>query len=54
MFNALVILLAAIGAGLILTALAFVSTLIGILVNAMIILFAGAPIDRMLAKKSSS
>ncbi len=54
MFSALVILLAAIGAGLILTALAFVSTLIGILVNAMIVLFAGAPIDRMLAKKSSS
>jgi hypothetical protein len=54
MFNALVVLLAGIGAGLILMALAFVSTLIGVLVNAMIVLFAGDPIDRMLAKKASS
>lgn len=54
MFNALVVLLAGIGAGLILMALAFVSTLIGVLVNAMIVLFAGEPIDRLLAKKATS
>ena len=54
MFKFFVVLLAGVGAGLILTALAFVSTLIGILVNAMIVLFAGKPIDRVLAKRASS
>ena len=41
----LVILLAGAGAGMLLTALAFVSTLIGVLVNFMILLFAGPVID---------
>ena len=41
----LVILLAGAGAGMLLTALAFVSTLIGVLVNFMITLFAGPLID---------
>jgi len=51
MFDALVVLLAAIGAGLILSALTFVSLLIGVVVNAMITLFAGPVIDAHLARK---
>ncbi len=43
--NAIVILLAGLGAGLIITALAFVTALIGVLVNAMIVLFAGPVVD---------
>ena len=54
MFDFFVMLLAGFGAGLILTALAFVSTLIGVLVNAMIALFAGPVIDRVLARKSAA
>ena len=54
MFNFLVMLLAAFGAGLILTALTFVTVLIGILVNAMIALFAGSLIDRVLARKAAA
>jgi len=48
------VLLATIGAGLILSALTFVSTLIGVLVNAMIVLMAGPLIDRALARRGSS
>jgi hypothetical protein len=54
MFNFVEMVLAAVGAGMILTALAFVSTLIGVLVNAMIALFAGPVIDRVLARKSAA
>lgn len=43
------VLLAAIGATLILSALAFVSTLVGVLINGMIVLVAGPAIDRLLA-----
>ena len=42
---------AGIGAGAVLTALTFVSLLIGVLVNAMIVLMAGKPIDNLLRKK---
>ena len=45
------VLLATIGAGLILGALIFVSTLIGVVVNAMIVLMAGPLIDRALARR---
>ena len=48
------VLLATIGAGLILGALTFVSTLIGVVVNAMIVLMAGPLIDRALARRGSS
>ncbi|HKU62123.1 MAG TPA: hypothetical protein VJQ44_12945 [Gemmatimonadales bacterium] len=48
------VLLATIGAGLILSALTFVSTLIGVLVNAMIVLMAGPLIDRALARREGS
>lgn len=44
-------LLASIGAGLILTALTFVTILIGILVHAMVALFAGPLVDRVLGEK---
>ena len=47
------VLFATIGAGLILGALTFVSTLIGVLVNAMIALMAGPLIDRALARRGS-
>jgi hypothetical protein len=43
------VLLATIGASLILGALTFVSALIGVLVNGMIVLMCGPLIDRMLA-----
>jgi hypothetical protein len=43
------VLLASIGATLILGALAFVSALVGVLVNAMIVLVSGPMIDRLLA-----
>lgn len=42
---------AALGAGLILTALTFVTLLIGALVNAMVILMAGPVIDRFVKDK---
>ena len=42
---------AAIGAGGVLTALTFVSLLIGVLVHGMFILIAGKPIDDYLRKK---
>jgi hypothetical protein len=47
----LVLLLAAAGAALILGALTFVSTLIGALITAMIVLMCGPLIDRMIAKR---
>jgi hypothetical protein len=47
------VLLATIGAGLILSALAFVSTLIGGLVNAMIVLMCGPLIDNMIARRQA-
>ena len=45
------VLLATIGATLILSALAFVSTLVGVLTNAMIVLVCGPLIDRLLARR---
>ena len=48
------VLLATIGATLILSALAFVSTLIGVLVNAMIVLMCGPIVDRVLARRGRS
>jgi hypothetical protein len=45
------VLFATIGAGLILGALTFVSALIGVVVNAMIVLMAGPLIDRMLTRR---
>jgi|GEM_PF-487965 hypothetical protein len=42
---------AAIGAGGVLTALTFVSLLIGVLIHGMILLMAGKPIDDYLSKK---
>jgi len=47
----IVILLASIGAALILGALTFVSALIGGLINAMIVLMCGPLIDRMVARR---
>jgi hypothetical protein len=47
------VLLAIIGAGLILSALTFVSALIGVLVNAMIALMAGPLVDRVLARRGA-
>jgi hypothetical protein len=48
------VLLATIGATLILSALAFVSALIGVLVNAMIVLMSGPIIDTALARRRVS
>lgn len=45
------VLLASIGATLILSALAFVSTLVGVLINCMILLISGPLVDRMLARR---
>ena len=45
------VLLATIGATLILSALAFVSTLVGVLTNAMIIIVSGPVIDRLLGRR---
>jgi hypothetical protein len=45
------VLLATIGASLILGALTFVSALIGLMVNAMIVLMCGPIIDRLLARR---
>jgi hypothetical protein len=45
------VLFATIGASLILGALTFVSALIGVIVNAMIVLMAGPLIDRALARR---
>jgi hypothetical protein len=48
------VLLASIGATLILSALAFVSTLVGVLINAMIVLVSGPLIDRLLARRGGA
>lgn len=48
----IVVLFASIGATLILGALTFVSTLIGILITAMIVLMCGPLIDRLLARRN--
>ena len=45
------VLLATIGASLILFALAFVSALVGVLVNGMIVLMLGPVIDQLLARR---
>ena len=45
------VLLASIGATLILSALAFVSTLVGLLTNAMIVIVAGPLIDRLSGRR---
>ena len=45
------VLLASIGATLILSALAYVSTLVGILINAMIVIVSGPLIDRLQARR---
>ena len=45
------VLLAAIGATLILSALAFVSTLVGLLTNAMIVIVAGPVIDWLQSRR---
>ena len=48
------VLLATIGATLILSALAFVSTLVGVLVNAMIVIVSGPLIDRLLSRRGGA
>ena len=48
------VLLATIGATLILSALAFVSTLVGVLTNAMIVLVSGPAIDRLLGRRGGA
>ena len=45
------VLLATIGATLILSALAYVSTLVGVLINAMIVIVSGPLIDRVMARR---
>lgn len=42
---------AGLGAGMILTALTFVTLLIGVLVNAMVVLMAGPLVDKVLKEK---
>jgi hypothetical protein len=48
------VLLATIGATLILSALAFVSTLIGVLTNLMIVIVSGPAIDRLLGRRGGA
>ena len=48
------VLLATIGATLILSALTFVSTLIGVLTNAMIVLVSGPAIDRLMGRRGGA
>ena len=48
------VLLASIGATLILSALAFVSKLVGLLTNAMIIIVSGPVIDRILGRRGAA
>jgi hypothetical protein len=48
------VLLATIGATLILSALAFVSTLIGVLINAMILLVSRPAIERLLGRRGAA
>jgi hypothetical protein len=51
LLNWIGVLLATIGATLILSALAFVSTLVGVLVNLMIVLVCGPLIDRLMGRR---
>ena len=51
LLNWIGVLLATIGATLILSALAFVSTLVGVLVNLMIVLVSGPLIDRLMGRR---
>jgi len=44
--------LAALGAGMIISALAFVTLLIGALVNAMVVLIAGPVVDKLVKDKT--
>ena len=46
------VLFATIGAGAVLGALTFVSLLVGALITAMIVLFCGPLVDRMLARRN--
>ena len=46
------VLFATIGAGAVLGALTFVSALVGALITAMIVLFCGPLVDRVLARRS--
>ena len=48
------VLLATIGATLLLSALAFVSTLIGVLINAMIVLVSRPAIDRLMGRRGGA
>ena len=48
------VLLATIGATLILSALAFVSTLVGALANAMIVLVSGPTIERLMGRRGDA
>jgi hypothetical protein len=48
------VLLATIGATLILSALAYVSTLVGVLINAMIVIVSGPLIDRLMARRGGT
>jgi hypothetical protein len=48
------VLLATIGATLILSALAYVSTLVGVLINAMIVIVSGPLIDRLMARRGGA
>ena len=54
MYSFVEMVLSGVGAGLILAALTFVTLLIGVLVNAMVALFAGPVIDKVLARKSAA
>jgi hypothetical protein len=54
MFSFAQMVLAGVGAGAILLALTFVTLLIGVLVHAMVGLFAGPVIDRVLTRKSAA
>lgn len=53
MLTVIGILFASLGAGLILFALGYVTTLVGVLVNAMIILMSGPLLDRFLKNRSA-
>ncbi len=54
MFDAIRILLAGIGAALILAALTYVTLLIGVLVNVMIVLLSGPLVDKVLKQPAST
>jgi hypothetical protein len=51
MLELLGLVLAALGAGMILSALTFVTLLIGVLVNAMVVLMAGPIVDKIVKEK---